>query len=130
MRGRSLSRRSAKSSPPMTDRILDFSESAAYLRVRNDQLVIERKDQPEITTPLSEVAALILAHPQATCSQPVLGRLMALGGALVVCDSSHLPIGMMLPLQGHSVQTERFAAQASAPLPMRKGLWKQIVQTK
>jgi len=114
----------------MTDRILDFSESAAYLRVRNDQLVIERKDQPEVTTPLSEVAALILAHPQATCSQPVLGRLMAHGGAVVVCDGSHLPVGMMLPLGGHSVQTERFAAQAAAPLPMRKGLWKQIVQAK
>ncbi len=114
----------------MTDRILDFAEGAAYLRVRNDQLVVERKDQPEVSTPLSEVAALVLSHPQATCSQPVLARLMAYGGAVIVCDDSRLPVGMMLPLAGHTTQTERFVSQAAAPLPLRKQLWKQIVRRK
>jgi len=114
----------------MTDRIIDFSQGSAYLRVRNDQLIIERKDEPQVSTPLCEVAALVLAHPQATCSQPVLARLMALGGTLVVCDSASLPVGMMLPLQGNSVQTERLAAQSGAPLPLKKQLWKQIIQTK
>lgn len=114
----------------MTDRILDFADGAAYLRVRNDQLVVERKDQPDVTTPLAELAAIILAHPQATCSQPTIARLMTCGGALVVCDDSHLPVGVMLPLVAHTTQTERLAAQAAAPLPMRKQLWKQIVRRK
>lgn len=114
----------------MTDRILDFADSAAYLRVRNDQLVIERKGDPEVTTPLSEVAALVLAHPQAACSQPVMARLMVHGGSLIICDDRLLPVGLMLPLQGHSVQTERFAAQAAAPAPLKKRLWKQIVTRK
>lgn len=114
----------------MTDRILDFSDGAAYLRVGNAQLVVERKDEPNVTVPLCEVAAIVLTHSQATCSQPVLARLMTHGGAVVVCDSTHLPVGIMLPIQGHSVQTQRFAAQAAAPLPLKKRLWKQIVQTK
>jgi CRISPR-associated protein Cas1 len=37
---------------------------------------------------------------------------------------------MMLPVTGHSVQTERFAAQADAPAPVRKRLWKQVVRCK
>lgn len=114
----------------MTDRLLDFADTPVYLRVRDDQLVVERKDQPDVTTPLAEVAAIILAHPQATCSQPAIARLMTCGGALVVCDESHLPVGMMLPLVAHTTQTERLAAQAAAPLPLRKQLWKQIVRRK
>ncbi len=114
----------------MTDRILDFSEAGAYLRLRHEQLVVGRKESPEVTVPLAEVAAVVLAHPQATCSQPVLARLMHHGGALVVCDESNRPAGMMLPIEGHSIQTERLAAQAGAPLPLKKRLWKQIVQLK
>ena len=110
----------------MIERILDFADTAAYLRVRNDQLIVERKDQPEVSTPLCEVAALVLTHPQVLCSQPVMARLMGHGGTVIVCDDSHLPVGMMLPLTGHSIQTERFAAQAAAPLPLKKRLWKQI----
>lgn len=114
----------------MTDRILDFADGTAYLRVRNDQLVVERKEQPEVSTPLCEVAALILTNPQVLCSQPVMARLMGHGGVVIVCDERHLPVGMMLPLTGHTVQTERFAAQAAAPLPLRKRLWKDIVHRK
>jgi len=114
----------------MTDRILDFADGAAYLHLRNDQLVVERKDEPDVSTPLAEVAALVLAHPQAACSQPVMARLMAHGGALIVCDDRFVPVGMMLPLTGHTTQTERLIAQAAAPVPLKKRLWKQIVRRK
>lgn len=114
----------------MTDRILDFAEGAAYLRVRNDQLIVERKDRPDFSTPLAEIAAIVLAHPQASASQPVLARLMSLGGTVIVCDDRSMPVGMMLPIAGHTTQTERLAAQAAAPLPLKKRLWKQIIQTK
>jgi len=60
----------------------------------------------------------------------MLADLMQAGGAFVVCDDRHLPVGMMLPLTGHSIQAERFAAQAAAPLPVKKRLWKQIVRRK
>lgn len=114
----------------MTDRILDFSEQGAYLHLKNEQLVIERKDEPSVTTPLSEVAAIILDHPQTLATQPLLARLMHHGGVLIIANESHMPTGMMLPLQGHSVQTERFAAQAAATVPTKKKFWKQIVKCK
>ena len=72
----------------MTERILDMSESAAYLRVEHRQLVIEPPDQPMNTMPLSETAALVLAHPQVTCSLAVLAGVMENGGAVVVCDGA------------------------------------------
>ncbi|MCC7293511.1 MAG: type II CRISPR-associated endonuclease Cas1 [Phycisphaerales bacterium] len=148
----------------MTERIIDLAESAAYLHVRNRQLVIERHpsrglqsarthdpdgtsdsaDAPvtpadwgvevptptELAVPLCEVAALIVAHPQVQCSQPVLAELMNAGTAFIVCDARSLPVGMMLPLSANTVQAQRLIAQASAPLPLKKQLWKQIVRRK
>lgn len=114
----------------MTDRIIDFSEGKAYLRVRHEQLVVQRDEGPDVTTPIEEVAALVLSHPRVTATQSVMHKLMAAGGALVVCDDASLPVGLMLPIRGNTVQTERFAAQAAASVPTKKRLWKQIVQTK
>jgi len=49
---------------------------------------------------------------------------------VVVCDAQHLPSGLLLPLDGNSLQTERFAAQLHAKLPLKKQLWQQTVAAK
>jgi len=114
----------------MSDRILDFSEEGVRLHVRYDQLVIEREGKDETTVPLEEIAALCVSNPRVNFSHAVLSGLAAKGGCLVVCNEKHLPIGMMLPLVGHSTQVERFAEQAAASLPTCKRLWQQLVQAK
>ena len=43
---------------------------------------------------------------------------------------AHMPVGLMLPLEGHTVQSERFTDQINASLPLRKQLWQQTVQQK
>jgi CRISPR-associated protein Cas1 len=37
---------------------------------------------------------------------------------------------LLLPLDGNSLQTERFAAQLGAKLPLKKQLWQQTVAAK
>jgi len=88
------------------------------------------KRQDEITMPLTDIAALIVSHPQATYTHAVLPGLAAAGAIFVVCNEKHLPAAMLLPLVSHSTQTERFAAQAQLSLPARKRLWQQIVRAK
>ncbi len=114
----------------MIDRIIDISESAATLHVRNAQLVIEPEGGPAVTTPLSEIAVLVISHPRVLITQAVIAGLAELGGSVVVCDQKYLPTAMMLPVQAHSTQAERFARQAQASLPRRKRLWQQIVRAK
>ena len=41
-----------------------------------------------------------------------------------------MPVGLMLPLCGNTVQSERFQDQISASLPLRKQLWQQTVKAK
>ncbi|MFZ1936818.1 MAG: hypothetical protein WCB27_17105 [Thermoguttaceae bacterium] len=102
----------------MINRILDFSEAPARLRVRLAQLIVERQNVPEVSVPLVDLAVVLAAHPQVTFSQAVLSGLAIAGGVFVTCDGHNLPVGMLLPLAAHTTQTERFAAQARAPLPM------------
>ncbi len=80
--------------------------------------------------PLADLAVIVVAHPQVTYTQAVLSGLAAAGGVFVACDGHHLPVAMMLPLAAHFAQAERFAAQARAPLPVCKRLWRQIVRAK
>jgi len=111
-------------------RILDISESPARLRVEYGCLCIETTDNPLVRIPARELAVVVLAHPQITCTQAVLAELAAAGGVLVTCDNKRLPVGLQLPLQSHYVQGERFLAQAQVKLPLRKRLWQEIVQAK
>jgi CRISPR-associated protein Cas1 len=56
--------------------------------------------------------------------------LLANNCALITCDSSHIPLGLHLPLSGNTLQSERFATQIEASLPLKKQLWQQTVQAK
>jgi CRISP-associated protein Cas1 len=115
----------------MTDRILEISQAAASLHVRYSQLVIEPEDGlPATSTPVSELAVLLISHPRVLMTQAVIASMAENGGMVVVCDQKHLPTAMMLPLQMHTTQTERMARQAQAPAPLRKQLWRQIVRAK
>jgi CRISPR-associated protein Cas1 len=114
----------------MSDHILDISEEPARLAVRHRQLIIERRDTPDTSLPLSDIAVVVVSHPQVSMTQAALSGLVEEGGALVLCDARRLPVGMLLPIDSHYVQTERFGVQARASLPTKKRLWRQVVQAK
>lgn len=113
----------------MIDRIVEIS-NPAILSVRDEQLVIARESADAVTTPLSELAVLLIAHPRVTLTQAVLSRIALNGGSVVTCDDKFLPASMLLPVQAHFIQTERFAKQIEIATPLRKRLWKRIVQAK
>jgi CRISPR-associated protein Cas1 len=112
------------------DHIVDVTQRAARLSVRYGQLIVEAADGSGCSVPLADLAVLILANAQISLTQPVLAALLEAGGVCIVCDSGCRPIGLLAPLVQHHQQTQRLAAQARAPLPVRKRLWKQIVRSK
>lgn len=117
----------------MIDRIIEIA-SPARLSIRDSQLVIERPQAEQLalpfTTPVNEIAVLLLAHPQVVLSQAVLSRIAEAGGSVVTIDGHFLPAAIQLPVQAHFIQTERFAKQMQLSLPTRKQLWQQIVRAK
>ena len=114
----------------MTDRIVEIAEAEARLSVKYEQLVIECRGNATVTTPLAELASLVLSSASVLLSQAVLSGIAHAGGSVVICDRSFLPAAMLLPLQSHFLQSERLALQVRMSAPMRKRLWQQIVQAK
>ena len=118
----------------MIKRTLCFSHPA-YLSLRNGQLVVKLEphdDQPEkqATIPIEDIGFVVLDHRQITLSHGAMAALLDNNASVVTCDDRHMPVGLMLPLEGHTVQSERFQNQIEASLPLRKQLWQQTVQQK
>jgi CRISPR-associated protein Cas1 len=114
----------------VNNRILDFSADGAYLSVKHEQLVVKREDVDPVTIPLEDVAVVLVSHPSVVYTQAVLSELMRHGGAFVACDHRRMPSGMMLPMEGHHLQQERFEHQVGASLPLKKRAWQQVAQAK
>lgn len=113
----------------MIKRTLYFGNQA-YLCLRDNQLVVKKKDGEPKTVPVEDVGFIILDSPQVTISCALLSFLMENNCAVISCDSKHLPSGLFLPLSGNSLQSERFRHQIEASLPLKKQLWQQTVQQK
>lgn len=118
----------------MIKRTLCFSHPA-YLSLRNGQLLVKLEkhgNEPEkqATIPIEDIGVVVLDHRQITLTHGVMAALLDNNAAVVTCDNSHMPVGLMLPLEGHTVQQERFQDQLGSSLPLRKQLWQQTVQQK
>ncbi|MBU3663659.1 MAG: type II CRISPR-associated endonuclease Cas1 [Bacteroidetes bacterium] len=107
-----------------------------HIRLKNAQLefmVPEGKGIDSLMTkkvPLEDLGVLILDHPQITITHPVLQQIAAFNVALVSCDANHMPASLLMPLEGHNTQQERFRAQINASEPLKKQLWQQTIKCK
>jgi CRISP-associated protein Cas1 len=114
----------------MIKRTLYFG-NPAYLKTTNEQLVIELPDTAETkNTPIEDIGLLILDNKQITITQATLAKLLANNAAIITCNDTHHPTGMMLSLDGHSLQSLKFKAQIEATVPLKKQLWQQTVAAK
>ncbi len=114
----------------MIKRTLYFGNSA-YLKTKNEQLVFESEGTGEQkTVPIEDIGVVILDHQQLTITQALIAKLLENNVALITCDNRHHPTGMMLNLDGNSLQSRKFQAQLEASVPLKKQLWQQTVSAK
>lgn len=98
--------------------------------VRNETLPERMKQQGEITKPIEDIGIVVLDSKQITITQGLLEALLENNSAVITCDNRSMPVGIMLPLCGNSVQSERFRDQIDASLPLKKQLWQQTIKAK
>lgn len=120
----------------MIKRTLHFS-NPAYLNLQKDQLQIDLphlkvlgEKESKKSVPIEDIGIVILDHQQITITHACIAALLDNNAAIITCNHSHLPTGMMLPIDGHDIQSERFRYQIDASQPLKKQLWQQTVQAK
>src|SRR5690606_15886018 len=106
--------------------------NAAYLKFKDNQLIIEEAPTKEIkgSVPIEDMGFLVLDHYQITLSHQLIIALQHNNVAIISCTENHLPLGLMLPMSGHVEHSERLKYQINCSEPLRKQLWKQTVEAK
>ena len=112
----------------MIKRVLCF-ENPARLSLKLAQMVVELQDVTR-TLPIEDIGVVILDHKQITITHALIDALLANNVAIVTRNDKHLPVGLMLPLDGNTLQSERFRAQIDASEPLKKQMWQQTIVAK
>lgn len=96
----------------------------------NDTLTPEFKKMNERTIPIEDIGMVVLDNKRITITSGLIESLLENNCALITCDSRSMPTGLMLPLEGNTIQSERFRHQIDSSLPLKKQLWQQTVKQK
>jgi len=115
----------------MIKRTLYFG-NPAYLSKKDQQLLIKLPEggREDTTVPIEDIGIVVLDNQQITISHGALMELTRNNVAVITCDETHHPTGLLMPLDGHTLQSERFKAQIDASQPLKKQLWQHTIETK
>ena len=109
-----------------------FFSTPFCLSLRNNQMIINTKEMPEMqrSVPIEDIGFVILEHQQTNITLPLLNALSDNNVAVIFCGDNFMPNAMLMNLDSNKTQGESYRAQIEASEPLKKGLWKQIVEAK
>ena len=115
----------------MIKRTLVFS-TPFCLSLKNSQMIINTREMPDMkrSVPIEDIGCVVLEHQQTTVTLPLLNALSDNNAAVILCGENRMPNAMLLNLDSNSTQGESYRAQTDASEPLKKGLWRQVVEAK
>lgn len=111
-------------------------ENPCHIKYSNNQLILSYwhikgyENQSDKYVPIEDLGIVLLEHQQITLTHYLLDKLAANNVAVITCGETKHPTGMLLTLEGNTLQQERFDAQINATEPLKKQLWQQTVKAK
>ena len=114
----------------MIKHTIEIAQRPARIKLENRQLVIISGENAPRRFACEDIGVLILQHPAISLSAAILNALLAEGAAIIICDSRHLPSGLLLPTVTHTELVPRMMSQLDATVPRKKLAWKLIVKAK
>lgn len=89
------------------------------------------KESGEIRkVPVEDIGIVVVENQRAAFTIPVLNALSDNNAAVVFCNERMMPNSVLLPFEGNTVQSETYKFQMEASEPLKKQIWKQIVEAK
>lgn len=104
-------------------------QNRAHLCVRNGLLNIEM-DERSLSVPLEDIWVVVIESHLSTLTVSCMSSLNEAGIGVMICGRDHMPCGLLLPLAAHSRHAKIVEDQLTMSAPMKKQLWKRIVQAK
>ena len=108
-----------------------FFSTPVCLSLKNCQMVISWKDErDEVTRPIEDIGCVVLENQMISITLPLLNELVKNNVAVILCDNKHMPTSMLQSLDANTTQAESMKYQFGVSEPMRKQVWKQIIEAK
>lgn len=114
----------------MIGRIVEVAGEERYLAVDRGFLVVRSSGDEVGRVPLDDIAGLICNARALTYSNNLLVALASRACPVVLCGQNHSPAAILWPVGTHHRQAARMDAQLLATRPLRKRLWRQLIQAK
>lgn len=114
----------------MVGRVVEVASDGRHLAIDRGFMTVSEKASEIGRVPLDDLAAVIANAHGLTYSNNLLVNLAARGVPVVLCAANHRPAAVVWPVDGHHAQAGRMSDQAKASAPLKKRLWRQIVQAK
>ena len=104
----------------------------ASLRLKDNQvkIALRAEGEEERSVPKEEIGVVLVENQQVSITIPLLNALADDNVAVIFCNAKGLPHSMLQPLDANTTQGETLRLQIDTSEPLRKSLWKQIVETK
>ena len=115
----------------MVKRALFFSTPYS-LSLRDNQMIIRTKEAPDMqrTVPVEDIGVVVLEDRQTSVTLPLLNALSDNNAAVIFCGDDRMPNAMLMNLDSNRTQGENYRTQIEASEPLKKGIWRQIVEAK
>ncbi|MDE7154489.1 MAG: type II CRISPR-associated endonuclease Cas1 [Muribaculaceae bacterium] len=93
------------------------------------QLVVESEDNTS-SVPIEDLGYVVIENQQTMITIPAMNALIGNNVAVIICDNKAMPAGLIHALDGNTIQGERYRIQINSSLPIKKNIWRQIVESK
>ena len=108
-----------------------FFSTPVCLSLKNCQIVISWKDcDDKITRPIEDIGCVVLENQMISITLPLLNELVKNNVAVILCDNKMMPTSMLQNLDANTTQAESLKFQLAVTDPMKKQIWKQIIESK
>ena len=113
------------------DRIVDIATDGLRLSTYRGFLMVKDESGEEVgRIALDDIHAVIVHAHGVTWTGNIVAAMAERGAPIVFCGANHSPFAVTLPLEGHHAQGARMRAQWGASKPLRKQLWRRVIQAK
>lgn len=99
------------------------------LSLKNRQLRCEQ-ESGEVNLALEDIASVVLESPQITLTSALIAACADENIAIITCDETHTPNGLLISFLPHSRQAGKLHTQIAWSKPFTKRLWQMLVRQK
>lgn len=114
----------------MIQRGVEITGTGRLLRKERGFLVVSQDREDLGRLPLDDLEVVLVSGHGVTCTSELMNVLAERCVPMILCDHRFMPSSILWPVESHRLQSGRIRAQAAISAPLRKQLWRQLVQAK